>query len=299
VTRPGSVRKPADATASLAIHPGALGDVLLAIPALRALRESSAKVILAAQPHIASLVVALGEADAACDFESLRLDALLAGDEGACLPQAARIVCWFGARDPCFPRRLAELAPRVTVAPSTAPGRDVWEHLLVTAAEPGATARREPAHVAEALQRDGAAALDAAGVDPSRPIVVVHPGAFADTLTTVSARAGIAVVIHEGPADADVVAQLASLLPSARVLRTPALGALAGVLARCTAYVGNDSGVSHLAAAVGAPAVILFAPSNLAWRPWTEVPRVVTVAMERANDSDVGAVRGALGALLE
>jgi len=46
------------------------------------------------------------------------------------------------------------------------------------------------------------------------------------------------------------------------------LPTLAGLLATCRAYVGNDSGVSHLAAAVGAPTVALFGPTDPAvWAP--------------------------------
>jgi ADP-heptose:LPS heptosyltransferase len=43
---------------------------------------------------------------------------------------------------------------------------------------------------------------------------------------------------------------------------------VAGRLSRCRAYVGNDSGISHLAAALGIPVVVLFGPSNPAvWGP--------------------------------
>jgi len=94
------------AGATLAIHPGALGDVLLGIPALRALRDAGGRLTLAAQPRIAALLVALGEADEARNFESLRLDALFAGAGDARLPAVERVVCWFGARDPDFVRRL-------------------------------------------------------------------------------------------------------------------------------------------------------------------------------------------------
>jgi hypothetical protein len=66
---------------ALAIHPGALGDVLLAIPALRALRATGDRLTIGAQPRIGALLVVLGEADAALDFESLRLDALFTEGE--------------------------------------------------------------------------------------------------------------------------------------------------------------------------------------------------------------------------
>jgi heptosyltransferase-3 len=294
---------------ALAIHPGALGDVLLAIPALRVLREADTRVTLAAQPRIASLLVALGEADAACDFESLRLDALFTCEGGARLPAVQRLVCWFGARDPDFARRLAALSPDVIVAPSASPGREVWEHLLATLGESPARARRDVARVSDALVAEGRAALRATGAAGSPRLVLVHPGAgsvakrwpaagFAEALAPLAARRDVEIVVHEGPADAEPVAELLRSLPSARLLREPALPALAGVLARCAVYVGNDSGVSHLAAAVGAPAIVLFAAANLAWRPWARARRVLTVAMERAGADDVSEVRRALAAVL-
>jgi ADP-heptose:LPS heptosyltransferase len=40
------------------------------------------------------------------------------------------------------------------------------------------------------------------------------------------------------------------------------LGATAALIATADAYVGNDSGVAHLAAAVGTPVVVLFGPTS-------------------------------------
>jgi len=288
---------------ALAIHPGALGDVLLAIPALRALRTRSGVVTLAAQRHIAALVAALGEADAARDFEALRLETLFTGAGEAELPAAERVVCWFGARDVAFTRRLRAQAGDAIVAPSTGTGL-VWEHLLRTA---GASdgGGRAPASVDASLVAAGRAALVEAGWDGSRRLILVQAGAgsvrkcwptegFVAALGDLVASRELTVVLHEGPADVAAVDALASGLPGALRLRAPALPALAGVLRLASVYVGNDSGVSHLAATVGAPAVVLFAAANLAWRPWAAEPEVLTGSLSCALSADVAAVRAAI-----
>ena len=99
------------AVPALAIHPGALGDVLLAVPALRALRAQAGQVVLAAQPRIGALMQELGVIDRHVAFDGLGLDALFTDDASRSprLPDASRIVCWFGARDATFTRRLASI----------------------------------------------------------------------------------------------------------------------------------------------------------------------------------------------
>jgi predicted lipopolysaccharide heptosyltransferase III len=56
-------------------------------------------------------------------------------------------------------------------------------------------------------------------------------------------------------------------------LPLPEVTALA---ARSQLFVGNDSGIAHIAAAVGTPAVVIFGSSNIAhWRPWNSAPAEV------------------------
>ena len=70
-----------------------------------------------------------------------------------------------------------------------------------------------------------------------------------------------------GPADDDAAALLETV-PGACVARDLPLRVLAALLARAGAYVGNDSGVTHLAAASGAPTIALFGPTDpRVWAP--------------------------------
>ena len=295
------------------MHPGALGDVLLAVPALRALKAAcpGEPLAFAGQPRISRLLAALGLVDRALAFEALRLDALLAGeadDVAAEVRSAGRLVCWFGAHDAGFVARLTALGPGAIVAPPYASGRAVWEHLLGTVGVPPAAAERFRAvvEVAPELVADGGRALARAGWDGSTPVVLVHPGAggvakrwpvegFAAALERLAAAQRVAIVIHEGPADHEAAAGLAARLraPSLR-LGEPALPILAGVLAMASVYLGNDSGVSHLASAVGVACVTLFTRDKLPWRPWALGVEPLVIATSTLEPGDVERVAAAL-----
>lgn len=56
-------------------------------------------------------------------------------------------------------------------------------------------------------------------------------------------------------------------------LTLPEITALA---AKAAVFVGNDSGIAHIAAAVGTPLVVVFGSSNRNhWRPWTDAPKEI------------------------
>lgn len=56
-------------------------------------------------------------------------------------------------------------------------------------------------------------------------------------------------------------------------LTLPEITALAS---KAKIFIGNDSGIAHIAAAVGTPSVVVFGPSNRDhWRPWTDAPNEI------------------------
>jgi ADP-heptose:LPS heptosyltransferase len=51
---------------------------------------------------------------------------------------------------------------------------------------------------------------------------------------------------------------------------------LAAFSSKAKLFVGNDSGVAHIAAAVQTPSVVVFGSSNRDhWRPWTDAPNEI------------------------
>lgn len=64
------------------------------------------------------------------------------------------------------------------------------------------------------------------------------------------------------------------------------LAQLAALIARCNVYLGNDSGVSHLAAAVGARTVVIFGPSDE--RQWAPLGARVSILRRQIACSPCG-----------
>ncbi len=293
---------------TLVVHPGALGDVLLAVPALRALRAGApcGRLVLAAHPGIATLLHALGVVDDGIAFDRLELDALFVddgGDGADVLARFDRVVCWFGSSDPLFRRRLGAIVADPIVAPSTSADRPVWEHLLSTVG--GTVPMCAPLEVPARLAEAGRVALMAAGWDVRTPLAMIHPGGsgaakrwpvdgFAEAVKALAQR-GLAVVAHEGPLDAGPVGDLLARVGATLIrLDNPSLPVLAGALGHAAVYVGNDSGVSHLAAAIGTRAIVLFTRALLRWRPWIAAVDTVVVSTATTERGDVDRIIDAI-----
>ena len=120
--------------------------------------------------------------------------------------------------------------------------------------------------------------LAAAGLAEQK-IALIHPAAAFDTkrwatenfarVAEFVADRGFAPIAIAAPHEAEVINDLlgeASVKIVSFDLSLPEVTALA---ARSQLFVGNDSGIAHIAAAVGTPSVVIFGSSNVAnWRPW-------------------------------
>jgi Glycosyltransferase family 9 (heptosyltransferase) len=292
------------ASGTLIVHPGALGDVLQAVPALLGLRAAASgrPLAFAGQPRLGRLLVELDVVDEARAFDGLGLSTLFTD---APIPEAlaeltrrfARVVSWFGSRDATYRARLAALGPETIVAPPVpADDTPVWRHLVSTL---GLWSISPPEPLAP---------LRVAERAPTRPTLVVHPGSggawkrwpvarYAEVIHAIREGRSLDVIVHQGPADAEEAERLLALLAGhAIALIEPELPRLAAVLGTAHAYLGGDSGVSHLAAAVGAPAVILFPPATRRrWQPWSPTARPIEMTEEVA---DAARVLRELGSLL-
>jgi heptosyltransferase-2 len=86
-------------------------------------------------------------------------------------------------------------------------------------------------------------------------------------------RTDFELLLVGGEAEGNRLLRLAAPLPSHRVAlaQNLPLAELAGRLQACLAFTGHDSGISHLAAAVGLPTLVCGArPARAVWHPQGE-----------------------------
>jgi len=154
-------------------------------------------------------------------------------------------------------------------------------------AEPASQLPRFAPHVA--AQNSIVARLCCADVDARRPLVVAHIGAgtsakawpAAHWRTLVPMLSDVAAVVLVGSANERPISHaIAGILPSDNIINWVgelSLAETAALCQRASLVIGADSGPAHLAAAVGAPLVVLFSGTNDSrqWRPRGVAPVVV------------------------
>jgi len=251
----------------LGIHPGALGDLVLFAQLLDALRaRRGGPVLLAAGAEKANLLAGLGAIDEAADFDGLPL----ASSSGGC----DLLVSCLCPADPAERQRLAAAAgASEAIFLPVRPPAGFEGHLLdFWAGRAGVGRIAPPCWAVPDAWRDAAReASIAAGAALGRQVILIHPGSGGrdknwplDRFCALARQTGRAPVFVVGPTELDwwgpeVIERLAREFPT---IVAPPLATLAGLAAGAGAYVGNDSGPTHLAAGVGTPTVGLFGATD-------------------------------------
>ena len=265
-----------------------LGDLLTAVPALRAVRRAfpQAEITLATPAPLHALALHTGAVDAVADVAPL-----------AALPRAlhaADVAVNLHGRGPQSVDLLRATGPHRLVSYGVEAG-PVWQ-----------PDEHEVARWCRLLTESGIPADPRdLGLEPppgSSPVpgaVVVHPGAAqvsrhwpVDRWAAVAralADAGHPVVVTGGAAERSLAREVAAVarLPQDRVLAgsTDLLG-LAAVVASARLLVSVDTGVAHLAAAFGTPSVVLFGPTPPAlWGPPPDRPQHRVLWAGRTGDN--------------
>jgi heptosyltransferase-3 len=285
----------------LVLHPGALGDIILSLPALSLIKERLPNVRLTLAGNLDFIAtVAVGIADRLVSLSAIPLHRLfgetpLPGEDLDFWGSFDRVLSWMGSGDPRFERRLKEINTASLVA-GWKPGPDERRHvsrIFVDSLRPWFGDAGEPKpRLVRPCEGDWECArtwLEQNGADPERQTVALHPGAgneakrwpldrFKEMACNLLRRAPVQLLLIEGPAEPGVGRDLMDGLPAGRCLLADnlPLGTLGALIRHCRLYIGNDSGISHLAAALGVTVVVLFGPTQPShWAPLGEHIRIL------------------------
>jgi lipopolysaccharide heptosyltransferase III len=287
---------------ALLVRFGGLGDLLVALPSIRLIRGKypDARLTLACRQEYGALLRERGVVDEVVAEDSRLLTPLFSEKR----EEAATISDWLGSfdlimgwthgrkgpnlfirADPTEPGQLSRLFFRKTseaLGESSAPSIDEWARLPVGR-----------------LKRAIAAARTV-GEQGTKPNVVVHPGSGSESkrwplsnFLRIIAGLGersIAGVIVTGEAEERMEAELGMtvLPPNWTWLRRPGLSTLAVLLGEASLYLGNDSGVTHLAAACDTDVIALFRRDLVtAWEPLGRVQLHIAGSLDEISFESV------------
>ncbi len=290
--RPGDVRRIA------VVRPGQLGDLLLAIPGLRALRKGfpNAEIDLIAQPWAVDFARRFPYVDRVLLLQDAPLETSsprgggratarydlalqLQGDD----PSAARLALALGSRATvgfCRDERAGSafhiLLPMLRDEPEVFRVLRLVEALGVPAA---GTRLEFPLLPEDEVEVNAVPGLHA--LLERRPLIAIHPGAraparrwpvqrFAELAGLLHRRQNAALLLVGGAAEEFLAQEVRqrSGAPALDLAGKLSLGGLAALLRRVDLFVGNDSGPAQLAAAVASRSLRIFGPANRhRWAP--------------------------------
>jgi len=274
--------------------PNWLGDAVMALPAMGAIRAAfgGAHVAVAAIPSIAPLFdedTSAGQdsvipvPDAAAEVRVLRAGGF---DAIVLLPNSFRSA--WSARRASIPERWgyasgfrrwlltrAVSRPRGRVHQSTCyldlvkglelPEGDPWPRVVV---RPATRTRADAVLAAHGLgeEADGVRVVGFAPGAAYGHAKRWPPRMVAETIVRLSRESSAVCVMFGAGGDRDSGREIESLLPpdvrAVNLIGRTDLRLLAGVMTRCSAFVSNDSGAMHLAAALGRPVVAIFGATD-------------------------------------
>ncbi len=289
----------------LVIHQGALGDFILALPALSALRQAfpearpfimgyprilqlaegrfySEEIFSIDQKGMATFFVREGPLDRTLTqfFSSFELIIVFGKDGGGTLIGNLKRVCQ---------GRILHLNP----LPNWDDGVHLSDHLLRQLTQYGIPfVNQNPVlYLREEDREWGGQFWRERGV-PSEGrsnVIVLHPGSgsrkklwplkhFLELFRHLQSKPDRKFLVILGPAEGPEIQQAFAKLETPNLILAKGLSLvqLASVMKGCGLFIGNDSGISHMAAALGLPTLAIFGPTDhRVWSPRGEKVEIV------------------------
>ena len=266
----------------LVIRGGAIGDFVLTLPAIAALRRQfpHAHLEVLGYPHIVQLAVAGKLVDRAQAIEARGLAGFFARggeldpDLKDYFSEFDLIVSYLYDPDEIFRTNVAGCSPAQFIAGPHRPDEADRIHATKVYLKPLERLAIFDADPTPHLALDsGPSTLDR--------LLALHPGSgsekknwpetnWQELMTRLVNTTKFDLLLVGGEAEGERLRQFAAALPPTRcqIAQSLPLAELAQRLRSCIGFIGHDSGITHLAAALGLPCLVLWADAvEEVWRP--------------------------------
>jgi heptosyltransferase-2 len=278
-----------------------IGDAIMALPALRAIKSrSAATVSIVARSHVADIYRDQDLADELIVYEPLGAHAGISGRERLASELRAKkfdtAILLQNAFDAAWLAWRAGIPERIGYARD---GRSMLLSNAIRAPEPGEIPAHEQYYYLELLRRAGwidalpaetfiqlrvtgerrehaLKTLADAGTRSDAVRIAIGAGAaygsakcwppsrFAELANRLQSQTNADVILFGAASEAAVSAAIGSEMqrPPIDLTGKSATADLPALLSQCHVFIGNDSGAMHIAAAVGLPTVGIFGPTD-------------------------------------
>lgn len=281
----------------LVIRLRSIGDTVLATPVLSTLRRElpQAEIDIALEEWVAPLLEgfegvgiqgigadAAARLRAAARLKKRHYDAVInlhGGSTSSTLAAATLAKYRLGFSHYRFPRTYTHLYDSPADLWGTAELHSVEQQLALIGLAGIEVDRSEPTTLPVSAEAEAAVASRVAA---KGPLALLHPAAAYETKQWPAANFA-RVAEHLASSEFQIAAVAApserNVLEAVRQAASCAIQAfddltlpeVTALARRADVFVGNDSGIAHIAAAVGTPSVVIFGSSNrVHWRPWTQ-----------------------------
>jgi heptosyltransferase III len=290
-------------------HDGALGDLLLSIPAISVLRAHANSVHLAGRSDAVALLLEAGLVDEASSAGSARYTSLyspvMTADLIEFLEGFDNAVVFTTRKESdaatSISSVLAETRIILTIPP---PGvrHHVADYRLRQLPDHGEGSALAKLTLPLKRMVQAREYLSACGFNFAQPLFSIHPGSggarkcwpvgsYLELLSKLKDWCNPFILLLSGPAESsEIKADLDAFVAGhngAIHVNSGDLAFVAALLSMCDLHIGNDSGISHLASALDTRALIFFGPTDsVLWKPLGGDVRVVGSGVECAPCGD-------------
>lgn len=272
----------------LIIRTGAIGDIILFLPVLQAIRKrfSDAYVEMMGHRERLSLLEESHYIDKIVSIEDRDLFSLFVKDanpKDGLLQYLNRFDLIFSfIKEEDFLNNIKKYCRgKVISIPPFHP--DGWkshiiDYLLDSMAKYGIESNNKTPelHIGENTRKMARDFLKIQGINPVRDMIIsIHPGSgskkknwplkrFSEIAAWMREKYNAKILLIIGPAEEELEKEIFDAMKDLRpvIAKNLPLKLLSGLLASCRLYIGNDSGITHLTAALEIPTICLFGSTD-------------------------------------